>query len=180
MLRQLVLADLQKQIAQEVRNAYIKSSALKKPFWKHGFFLFHPLTPSHLHRKKHIRPKQKQPEKELKCHNMNLRASEVASLPFPVFGLMSIPSELVLHKRKDKRWQQLISLKKNISFSTEQHLQKGYTRGPFQRKPWNTLQPCATILRDATAARHLDKLGVAQFPFLEASWAVNSYTDTDP
>lgn len=45
---QLVLADLQKQIAQGVRNAYIKSFALKKkkmPFWKNGFFLFHPLTP---------------------------------------------------------------------------------------------------------------------------------------
>lgn len=72
--------------------------------------------------KKHTRPKQKQPERELKCHNMNLRASEVASLPFPVFRLMFIPSELIPHKRKDERWQQLILLEENISFFSQKSL----------------------------------------------------------
>ena len=130
-----------------------------------SFFSIHS-PPSHLHRKKHTRPKQKQPERELKCHNMNLRASEVASLPFPVFRLVSIPSELTSHKRKDERWQQLILLEEDTSFCNRTaSSERIHQRQPFERKPWNRLQlACAAILDDAPVARHLDKLGVAQFP----------------
>lgn len=179
MLSQLVLADLQKQIAQEVRNAYIKSLTLKKALVKEWLLSFHPLTPSHLHWKNHTRPKQKQPERELKCHNKNLRASEVASLPFPVFRLTSIPSELISHK---KGWEMTSDIaQEHKFFHRTASSERTHQRGSFQRKPWNSLQPAyATILNGAPAARHLDKLGVAQFPFLEASWAVNSYTDICP
>lgn len=139
---QLVLADLQKQIAQGVRNAYIKSFALKKKALLKEWLLSFPSThPSHLHRKKHTRPKQKQPERELKCHNMNLRASEVVSLPFPVFRLMSIPSELISHRRKDERWQQLILLEENRSFSMN-NLFREDTETAFSKKTLTQPSTC--------------------------------------
>lgn len=83
----------------------LREFCFKKSLLKEWLFVsFHPLTPSHLHQKTYARPQQKQPEREFKCHIMNLRTSEVVYLPFPVFRLVSILSVLISpHKRKEAR-----------------------------------------------------------------------------
>lgn len=101
----------------------------------------------------------KQPERELKCQNMNLRASEVASLPLPVFRLMLIWAHWGCTGER-MRWQQLMLLQENTSFSTEH-------RGCTGKSLLSLQAACATILDGAAPLKQLELLGAAQFPFPE-------------
>lgn len=119
---------------------------------------------------------------------MNLRASEVASLPFPVFRLMSIPSELISPLREriqdDNSWhcsrRSSRSFCEVFFFSTEQP-QNGYGRKNLlqnkkKKKPTISLQSaCATILNDASAEILGQIWSHPFFPFVEVTWVGSSH-----
>lgn len=113
----------------------------------------------------------KQPERELKCQNMNLRASEVASLPLPVFRLMLIWAHWGCTGER-MRWQQLMLLQENTSFSTEQ-------RGCTGESLLSLQAACATILDGAETAGGAwicpiplsGRLQSREFPHRNLSWA---------